>query len=53
MDKCPYLMSTCFVGMVCEQFVTNVYRQEVFTDVYTNFSSFLPLEHKFGLTYRY
>ena len=35
------------------KFVTNVYRQEVFTGVYTNFSSFVPLEHKFGLVYRY
>ena len=25
--------------------------QETFTGVYTNFSSFLPLEHKFGLVY--
>ena len=35
------------------KFVTNVYRQEVFIGVYTNFSSFVPLEHKFGLVYRY
>ena len=35
------------------KFVTNVYRQELFTGVYTNFSSFVPLEHKFGLVYRY
>ena len=35
------------------KFVTNVYRQEVFTGVYTNFSSFVPLEHKFRLVYRY
>ena len=33
------------------KFVTNVYRRETFTGVYTNFSSFIPLEHKFGLVY--
>ena len=33
------------------KFVTNVYRKERFTGVYTNFSSFIPLEHKFGLVY--
>ena len=33
------------------KFVTNVYRKETFTEVYTNFSSFIPLEHKFGLVY--
>ena len=32
-------------------FVTNVYRKEIFTGVYTNLSSFIPLEHKFGLVY--
>ena len=26
----------------------NIYRKETFTGVYTNFSSFIPLEHKFG-----
>ena len=31
--------------------MTNVYRKETFTGVYTNFSSFIPLEHKFGLVY--
>ena len=36
-------MSTCSVA--------NVYRKETFTGVYTNFSSFIPLEHKFGLVY--
>ena len=34
-----------------DKFVTNVYRKETFTEVYTNFSSFIPLEHKFGLVY--
>ena len=29
-------------------FVTNVYRKETFTGVYTNFSSFIPVEYKFG-----
>ena len=33
------------------KFVTNVYRKTTFTGVYTNFSSFIPLEHKFGLFY--
>ena len=33
------------------KFVTNVYRKETFTGVYTNFSSFIPLEYKFGLAY--
>ena len=29
--------------------VTNVYRKETFTGVCTNFSSFIPLEHKFAV----
>ena len=33
------------------KFVTNVYRKETFAGVYTNFSSFIPLEYKFGLAY--
>ena len=33
------------------KFVTNVYRKEIFTRVYTNFSCFIPLEYKFGLVY--
>ena len=33
------------------KFAINVYRKETFTGVYTNFSSFIPLEHKFGLVY--
>ena len=33
------------------KFVTNVYRKQTFTGVYTNFSRFIPLEHKFGLVY--
>ena len=33
------------------KFVTNVYRKKAFSGVYTNFSSFKPLEHKFGLVY--
>ena len=41
------------VKVFCENgpFVTNVYRKETFTGVYTKFSSFIPLEHKFGLVY--
>ena len=34
-----------------DKFVTDVYRKEPFTGVYTNFSSFIPLEYKFGLAY--
>ena len=33
------------------KFVTNVYRKEAFTGVCTNFSSFIPSEHEFGLVY--
>ena len=34
-----------------DKFVTNIYRKETFTGVYTNFSSFIPLEQKLGLVY--
>ena len=30
-----------------DTFVNNIYREETFTGVYTNFSSFIPLEHWF------
>ena len=33
------------------KFVFNVYRKETFTGVSTDFSSFIPLEQKFGLVY--
>ena len=33
------------------KFVTNVYRKETFSGVYTNFYSFIPLEQKFGMVY--
>ena len=33
------------------KFAANVYRKETFTGVYTNVSSLIPLEHKFGLIY--
>ena len=33
------------------KFVTNVYKKETFTGVYTHFFSFMPLEYKFGLVY--
>ena len=33
------------------KFMTNAYRKETFTGVYTNFFSFIPLEHKHGLVY--
>ena len=41
------------VNVFCEndKFVTNIYRKETFTGVCTNFSTFIPLEHKFGLVY--
>ena len=41
------------VNAFCEngKFVTNVYRKETYTGVYTNFCSFIKLEHKFGLVY--
>ena len=35
------------------KFGTNVYRKETFTGVYTNFSSFVPLERKFRPVYTY
>ena len=33
------------------RFVTSIYRKSTFSGVYTNFTSFLPLEYKFGLIY--
>ena len=33
------------------KFVFNVYRKETLNGVYTNFSNFISLEHKFGLIY--
>ena len=33
------------------KFVTIAFRKETLTGVYTNFSSFILLEHKFGLVY--
>ena len=46
-EQMPFLE----VNVFREKFVTNVYRKETFTGVYTNLSSFIPLEHKFGLAY--
>ena len=34
-----------------DKFVTNVFRKETFSGVYTNFISFIPLEYKFGLVH--
>ena len=34
------------------KFVSNVYRKDTFTGVYTRSSSFLPLEYKFGLVHK-
>ena len=33
------------------KFLTNVYRKETFTGIYTNLPCFIPLEPKFGLDY--
>ena len=33
------------------KFVANIYRKDTFTGVYTNSSSFIPSENKFGLVY--
>ena len=43
----PFLDVNIFREKV--KFVTNVYRKKTFTGVYTDFSSFIPLEYKFGL----
>ncbi|XP_057311762.1 uncharacterized protein LOC130649496 isoform X1 [Hydractinia symbiolongicarpus] len=34
-----------------DSFVTNVYRKPTFSGVYTNFSSFIPMEYKHGLIF--
>ena len=34
-----------------DKFTTSVFRKDTFSGVYTNFSSFVALEHKFGLVY--
>ena len=34
-----------------DKFTTSVFRNDTFSGVYTNFSSFVALEHKFGLVY--
>ena len=34
-----------------DKFTTNVFRNDTFSGIYTNFSSFVALEHKFGLVY--
>ena len=34
-----------------DKFTTNVFRKDTFSGIYTNFSSFVALEHKFGLMY--
>ena len=46
-------MSLLNVNMFREngKFVTNLYRKEIFTGVYINIFSFIPLEHKFELVY--
>ena len=34
-----------------DKFTTSVFRKDTFSGVYTNFSSFVALEHKFGSVY--
>ena len=34
-----------------DKFTTNFFRKDTFSCIYTNFSSFVALEHKFGLVY--
>ena len=34
-----------------EKFTTGVFRKDTFSGVYTNFSNFVALKHKFGLVY--
>ena len=34
-----------------DKFVTSVFRKETFSGVYTNFTSFIPLEYTFGLVH--
>ena len=34
-----------------DKFTTSVFWKDVFSGVYTNFSSFVALEHKFGIMY--
>ena len=34
-----------------DKFTTNVFRKDTFSGIYTDFSSFVALEHKFGLVY--
>ena len=34
-----------------DKFTRSVFRKDTFAGVYTNFSSFVALEHKFGLVY--
>ena len=48
-DQMPFLDVNVFREN--GKFVTNVYRKETFSGVYTNFYSFIPLEQKFGMVY--
>ena len=41
-------------GKICrekDKFATSVFRKDTFSGVYTNFSSFVVLKHKFGLVH--
>ena len=39
------------IGRKKDKFLTSVFRKDTFSGVYTNFSSFVALEHKFDLMY--
>ena len=47
--KLPFLDISIF--RETGKFVTSVYRKDTFSGVYTNFTSFLPLDYKFGLIF--
>ncbi|XP_057293867.1 uncharacterized protein LOC130622418 [Hydractinia symbiolongicarpus] len=49
-DKVLPFLDVC-VMREGDSFVTNVYRKPTFSGVYTNFSSFIPMEYKHGLIF--
>ncbi|XP_057292667.1 uncharacterized protein LOC130621400 [Hydractinia symbiolongicarpus] len=49
-DKVLPFLDVC-VMREGDSFVTNVYRKPTFSGVYTNFSSFIPMENKHGLIF--
>ena len=42
-------LSSLDVNIFCENEVENVYRKKTFTQVYTDFKSFIPEAYKIGL----